>query len=86
MEITILNASEDEAAFHEIVAGEMGTALRKAGKDYIGQRDLSENQLLAMQRFRRIEPARSGYDHPCLGSRKRTSGFWSCIAPQSAGR
>ncbi|WP_136067741.1 hypothetical protein [Modicisalibacter radicis] len=49
MEITILNTGDDETAFHETVAGEVGTALRKAGKDYIGQRDLSENQLLAMQ-------------------------------------
>ncbi|MDW5375481.1 hypothetical protein R6258_00990 [Halomonas sp. HP20-15] len=49
MEITILNAGEDETAFHDTVAGEVGTALRKAGKDYIGQRALSENQLLAMQ-------------------------------------
>ena len=49
MEITILNAGEEEAAFHETAAGEVGTALRKAGKDYIGQQNLSENQLLTMQ-------------------------------------
>ena len=49
MEITILNTGEDETAFHETASGEVGTALRKAGKDYLGQRNLSENQLLAMQ-------------------------------------
>ena len=36
MEITILNTGEDETAFHETASGEVGTALRKAGKDYIG--------------------------------------------------
>lgn len=50
MEITIQNAGEDETNFHDMVAGEVGTALRKTGKDYLGSKNLSENQLLAMQR------------------------------------
>lgn len=60
MEITILNANADDAAFHELASGETGTALRKAGKDYIGSRNLSENQLRNMQEedtqaFERLE-------------------------------
>ncbi|KXS39325.1 MAG: hypothetical protein AWU55_751 [Halomonadaceae bacterium T82-2] len=60
MEITLQNAGEPGSSFHETAAGETGTALRKTGRDFIGSRNLSENQLLAMQRddpeaFERLE-------------------------------
>lgn len=49
MEVTILNTGEEGDAFHELAAGERGTALRKAGKDLLGQKGLTENQLQMMQ-------------------------------------
>ncbi|WP_227370621.1 hypothetical protein [Halomonas sp. M20] len=49
MEITILNTGEDNDEFHELAAGELGSTIRKAGKDYIGSKNLSENQLREMQ-------------------------------------
>lgn len=50
MEITILNANQIDSEFHEMVSGPTGTALRKAAKDYLGSRNLSENQLRDIQR------------------------------------
>ncbi|MBZ9538099.1 MULTISPECIES: hypothetical protein [Modicisalibacter] len=60
MEVTLQNAGEIDSTFHEMVAGDAGTALRKTGRDFIGSRNLSENQLRAMQRddpeaFERLE-------------------------------
>nr|WP_298372820.1 hypothetical protein [uncultured Halomonas sp.] len=49
MDITILNTGEDNDDFHSLAGGEQGSTLRKAGKDYIGSKNLSENQLRDMQ-------------------------------------
>ncbi|GAB2796806.1 hypothetical protein GCM10027040_24180 [Halomonas shantousis] len=49
MDITIHNAGMGEDTFRALTTGETGTALRKAGNDYIGGRDLSENDLYALQ-------------------------------------
>lgn len=60
MEITILNTGEDNDDFHALAGGELGSTIRKAGKDYLGSKNLSENQLREMQQndeqaFRKLE-------------------------------
>ncbi|MHB0774455.1 hypothetical protein [Halomonas sp. WWR20] len=58
MDITIHNAGMGEDTFRALTTGETGTALRKAGNDYIGGKDLTENDLRAMQ-----ENDPSAFDH-----------------------
>ena len=49
MEVTIRSTGMENDEFHELAGGEMGSTLRKAGKDYLGSKNLSENQLREMQ-------------------------------------
>ncbi|GAB2727309.1 hypothetical protein [Halomonas garicola] len=54
MEITILNNGLEDDAFHDLAAGEQGTALRKAAKDHLGEKEYTENTLY---KLRQEDPA-----------------------------